>query len=44
METMSRHFMFLGEIKVVDRSRDGVDEFKVDCLFQAVSNVRAIRL
>lgn len=43
METMSRHFMLHGQIEVVDRSRDSVDELQVGCLLQAVSNVHAIR-
>lgn len=41
VKTMSRHFMLFGEIKVVDRSRDGVDKPKVGCLLQAVSNIQA---
>ena len=44
METVSRHFMFTGEIEVMDRFRDSVDELKVCCLLQMVSNARAICL
>ena len=42
METVSGHFMFTGEIEVMDRFRDGVDELKVCGLLQMVSNAHAM--
>lgn len=44
METVSRHLVFTGEIEVVDRFRDSVDEFEVCCLPETVSNVHAVCL
>lgn len=41
METVSRHFVFTGEIEVMDRFGDSVDELDMCCLLRSVSNVHA---
>lgn len=42
METVSRHFVFIGEIEVMNRLRDSVDELEVGCLLQTVRNAHGI--